>query len=89
MEKAQKECLTCKYRVFLREKSHIRCENLDKTVKGSIQGIEQGNFLYPFDFDPVWKETLCHNYEKEKETEPVISSAPQVLTIVKKKKRNK
>lgn len=32
-------------------------------MKGNKHGIRNGWFMYPFLFDPVWKEKKCENFD--------------------------
>jgi hypothetical protein len=65
-KKMMSECWDC---VHLRRNSwthHIKCAKPDPEMTGSEHGIRNGWFLYPLNFDPVWKTKLCSNLEKGK-----------------------
>ena len=57
------ECRTCKHRRTIPWDAHISCANPDPEMKGSPHGIKSGWFMYPINFDPVWKEKDCSNFE--------------------------
>jgi len=58
------ECYSCKYRRTIPGDSHIQCGNPDPKMKEVVHGIRSGWFIYPFNFDPVWKLKDCNNYEE-------------------------
>lgn len=61
------ECYSCQHRRSIPGDAHIRCVKPDPEMTGNPHGIRNGWFLYPFNFDPVWKEKICSNYtETEK-----------------------
>ena len=61
------ECYSCKYLRRVPGNAHIMCVKPDYAMRGNAHGIRNGWFLYPFVFDPVWKEQLCANYERREE----------------------
>ena len=61
------ECWTCQHRRAIPGDAHISCANPDPAMQGHRRGIDRGWFIYPFNFDPVWKEKECANYEPQKE----------------------
>jgi len=61
--KAMTECRNCKHRRTIPWDAHIQCANPDPNMKGSKHGVKMGWFAYPYNFDPVWKEKECSNFE--------------------------
>lgn len=61
----QNECYSCKHRRTIPGDAHTQCIKPDPEMKGSTYGRRSGWFYYPINFDPVWKEKLCANYEEE------------------------
>ena len=57
------ECYSCKNRREIPGDAHTRCAKPDPDMTGNAHGIKNGWFMYPFNFDPVWKMKLCSNYE--------------------------
>ncbi len=58
------ECYSCKHARSIPGNCHTRCAKPDRKMTGAAHGIEQGWFIYPFNFDPTWKSKLCSNWEK-------------------------
>lgn len=58
------ECFRCKHRRSIPGDAHIQCVNPDATMKGNKHGIQSGWFMYPINFDPVWKEQDCKNFQE-------------------------
>jgi hypothetical protein len=57
------ECWGCKFKMEIPGNCHIQCIRFDKYMTGNAHGIKMGWFFYPWVFDPVWKTSLCRNYE--------------------------
>lgn len=57
------ECYQCKHRTEVPGSYHSVCNNPDKEMEGDKHGIKSGWFNYPFNFDPVWKDKDCNNFE--------------------------
>lgn len=51
----------------------IEASNGEITVKGNQHGIENGWFMHPLNFDPVWLEE-CNGFES-RETSTAVSGA--------------
>ena len=60
------KCYECKYRGDVPGDAHSCCMNPLAYVVGDEYGIENGWFLYPFNFDAVWLK-YCDGFEKEME----------------------
>ncbi len=58
-----KECWYCKNKRAVSGNTHIKCVKPDAKMTGNNHGIEEGWFMYPFLFDPVWKTKRCSNFE--------------------------
>ena len=59
------ECYQCIHRRTIPDDAHSRCVNPDPNMKGYQHGIKSGWFMYPVNFDPVWKEVDCANFEEK------------------------
>jgi hypothetical protein len=58
----QNECYSCVRHRKVPGDAHIACMKPDPEMTGSPHGVKNGWFLYPFLFDPVWKEKICCNF---------------------------
>jgi len=68
-EDVKQECLNCLYKRNLPFDAHIACDNPDPNMRGTSHGISNGWFIYPINFDPIWKAKRCDNFEpKTKES---------------------
>ena len=59
------ECYTCSKKYNIPGECHIGCIDPDRSMTGDSHGISKGWFIYPFLFDPVWKQKLCANYNEK------------------------
>lgn len=72
------ECWDCKHKRDNSWTNHIACANpsIEVLRNGNAHGKKNGWFFYPLNFDPVWKDTFCPNYESaESAINPAISLA--------------
>ena len=67
------ECFSCIHRREIPGDAHTRCSKPDKNMTGNPHGIKRGWFFYPFNFDPVWKEKLCSNYQTSEAVSDAVS----------------
>ena len=61
----QNECYSCEHRRTIPGDTHTKCDKPDPNMKGSSYGASQGWFVYPYNFDPAWKEVDCTNYKEK------------------------
>jgi len=61
------ECYSCEHKRNVPGDAHIQCVKPDMGMSGNPHGIANGWFLYPWVFDPCWKEKDCNNYEEKKQ----------------------
>lgn len=66
-ESARTECYNCQYKANIQGDCHIRCLNPDDTLVFNSYGVNKGWAFYPFNYDPVWKESKCKNFLAIKE----------------------
>jgi len=59
------ECYSCVHRGAVPGSAHISCTNPSDEVKGDLHGRRNGWFMYPHNFDPVWKLDMCPNFEQK------------------------
>ena len=79
MERDRKnECYHCAHKREVPYNAHIQCAKPSENVIGNQYGIEQGWFMYPFLFDPTWKENFCDNYQNHESVDAVISRSVSV-----------
>ena len=71
------ECYSCKNRRDVFYSAHTECVKPDAEMVGNKHGIKNGWFMYPINFDPVWKEKLCDNYESKTVVSEPISVASE------------
>ena len=67
------ECYHCAHKREVPGNAHIKCAKPDADMIGNHHGIENGWFMYPLLFDPVWKEAMCKNYETNEQVYAVVS----------------
>jgi hypothetical protein len=65
-EKMKTDCFKCKYRRNIPGEFHISCRKPDPEMIGHVYGINNGWFIYPENFDPVWRAKECANFEEDK-----------------------
>lgn len=54
---------------------HILCASPDTEMVGSQHGVERGWFMYPFEFDPVWRLSECRNFKRVSTEGSAVSGA--------------
>ena len=65
---AKAMCHQCMHVRSIPGNTRVRCSKPYPQVKGNRHGIRNGWFLYPMNYDPVWMENECRNFEeKQKE----------------------
>jgi len=67
IRKITDECYSCIHRRTIPGDEHTQCAKPDPNMTGNPHGIKNGWFMYPYNFDPMWKTKLCDNYEKREE----------------------
>lgn len=63
----KKNCYKCIHRRDVPGDCHSSCVNENCKVTCMRYGYNQGWFLFPYNFDPVWL-TSCDGFEEKKET---------------------
>lgn len=58
------ECYLCRHRRKVPGDAHLQCAKPDPEMTGRRWGVSNGWFLYPINFDPIWKAKLCCNFEE-------------------------
>ena len=64
MNNREDNCYECKHKRNVPGNAHIMCMKPDPDMTGDPYGIQNGWFVYPVVFDPVWKTKICSNHEK-------------------------
>jgi hypothetical protein len=62
-KRMMRECYDCIHRQEVFYSAHSQCNKPDAGMTGNKHGIKKGWFMYPVNFDPVWKTKLCSNFE--------------------------
>lgn len=60
-------CYECKNRRTIPGDAHSSCSMPDRNIKAREHGIKSGWFMYPYNFDPVWRINECNNFEANEE----------------------
>lgn len=68
-------CSWCKHRREVPGNCHIACAKPCVQVTGHPHGIDNGWFMYPLLFDPVWMTTPCTTYESAETVSLAVSDA--------------
>jgi hypothetical protein len=55
-------CYNCINRRNVPGSAHSYCVNPDPDMTGDSHGIRNGWFLYPYNFDPIWKTHECSKF---------------------------
>ena len=58
------DCYKCIHRRSIPGDAHSMCVKPDSEVRGNLNGIRNGWFHYPINFDPIWIENECRNFEE-------------------------
>jgi hypothetical protein len=62
-------CHKCIHSRSIPGDAHLQCTKPSITVRGHPYGVNNGWFLYPFNYDPRWMQTDCGNFaSKEPES---------------------
>lgn len=64
LQQAQKQCRDCRYRRDIPGDAHSQCvfpwgQSESDPPKGNRIGREGGWYMFPWNYDPVWQETIC------------------------------
>ena len=65
-KKERPNCDKCAHRRTIPGDAHTRCNNHGAHVKGHLQGIQGGWFMWPRNFDPTWL-LECDGFSTEEE----------------------
>ena len=57
-------CHRCSYRRNISHDTHIECINPPPRMSADRHGINEGWFIIPTNFDPVWSTSSCPNFER-------------------------
>lgn len=62
---ANNNCYKCIHKRDIPGDAHVTCIKPDLQMIGNKYGIANGWFFYPLNFDPVWMERVCNNFEEK------------------------
>ena len=57
-----KRCQTCVHKRKAQIDGHISCNCPDNAMRGRLNAVSAGWWMYPWSFDPMWAITACQNY---------------------------
>ena len=80
-----KKCYDCVHRLEIPGNAHSRCNNVIAKVKGHEQGIMNGWFMWPINYDPVWL-LECDGYsDNPNDKKPRVEHDPfiEVMAILR------
>lgn len=60
-------CYKCIHKRNIPGDGHIQCKKPDPEMTGNPHGVKMSWFLYPFNFDPIWRTKKCANFDAGKE----------------------
>lgn len=58
-------CYNCIHRYTNPGSAHSGCDKPDPNMTGHPHGVRNGWFIYPWNFDPIWKTKECVNYKEK------------------------
>lgn len=61
----ENNCRACQHRYSIPGSCHIACDKPDPAMTGHQHGIENGWFMYPLNYDPVWMTAKCGNFTEK------------------------
>lgn len=70
------DCYKCVHRLGVPGDAHSRCNNHDAKVKGNVNGIRRGWFMWPMNFDPTWLESCDGFSNDESDRKAIIELDP-------------
>jgi hypothetical protein len=85
MEKIKKDCYKCVHRLEVPGDAHSRCNNIKAKVEGHPQGIRNGWFMWPLNFDPTWLLSCDGFSDDPKDKKPRIEHDPltEILALLR------
>ena len=69
------ECYGCVHLQDVPGNAHVRCDSPCARISGDRHGIENGWFMYPKLFDPIWRTSECQNFISKNEESNAVSLA--------------
>jgi len=75
-------CHNCHFKRNIPGDTHIACIKPDEQMTGDQYGIKNGWFIYPFNFDPVWRTKECINFIDIDEELPKVINEPRLSTTI-------
>jgi hypothetical protein len=80
-----KKCYACVHRLTIPGDCHSRCNNVNAKVEGHPQGIRNGWFMWPINFDPTWLISCDGFSDNPADRKPRIEHDPltELLAILR------
>ena len=75
--KGSDNCYECKHKENVPGNAHVKCNKPPRDVTGSLHGANEGWFMFPYLFDPVWRFSPCNNFESVKPVSHAVASSSQ------------
>ena len=73
--KFAEQCYGCIHSQDVPGNAHIRCGSPCARMSGDSHGVENGWFMYPKLFDPVWRTSECANFHPKNSESNAVSHA--------------
>jgi hypothetical protein len=74
-------CHNCRHSRSIPYNAHILCAKPDLEMSGHPTGVERSWFMYPLNFDPVWRTKDCSNYQSISIEGNAVSSAVSEVVV--------
>jgi hypothetical protein len=85
LNKMKSNCYDCVHKLDVPGDAHSRCNNVNAKVDGHPQGIRNGWFMWPINFDPIWLIS-CDGFSNDpKDKKPITKIDPlqEILSMLR------
>jgi hypothetical protein len=81
----KKKCYDCVHRLEVAGSAHSRCNSVKAKVEGHPQGIKNGWFCWPINFDPTWLVSCSGFSDNPEDKKPRVEHDPltEILAILR------
>lgn len=83
--KKKPNCCQCVHVRNLPGNAHKRCNNVTAKVVGDKHGINNGWFLFPFNYDPIWLVSCDGFSDDPKDDKPTVEydAITEIMSILR------
>lgn len=86
MAEDKKSCYNCAYKRSVPGSAHISCsykwmDSDNKQPKADQHGIDNGWYIFPFNYDPVWQQEECPSFSTQVDPKMVTKDDPMFNLI--------